>query len=124
MRPIRILYVEDNDYLREVLGDLLGGAQREILMCATAEEAIVHLRKQRIDVLVTDVSLPGLSGTDLARLALGEYPNIWVVLCSGYDFGCGWQSLGRNVRSLSKPFEADEFEVLVKEVIASLDHEE
>ena len=39
------------------------------------------------DVLVTDVSLPGMSGTDLARRLLADDPLRWVVLCSGYELG-------------------------------------
>ncbi len=120
MNPIHILYVEDNDYLREMLGEILQNDQRKVSLCASAEEALTAMRNQRFDVLVTDVSLPGLSGTDLARLALGMRADQWVVLCSGYEFKLGLNDFGPNVRSLSKPFEPEELDALMDEITASL----
>ena len=120
MTVLRILYVEDNDDLRETIGMLLEGEGREIVPCPDAEHAILLWGEDRFDVLVTDVSLPGMSGTDLARSILARNPRSWVVLCSGYDLRHGLDRLGPHVRALSKPFEPEELDALLNEIAASM----
>ncbi len=118
--PLRILYVEDNDNLRETIGMLLESATREVTTVASAELALAAWQAGRFDVLVTDVSLPGLSGTALARRVLADAPLQWIVLCSGYGFGAEIATLGANVRALPKPFELDELEALMHEIVAAI----
>ena len=119
MPVLRILYVEDNDDLRETIGVLLEGEGREIETCPDADRALA-LWDGGFDVLVTDVSLPGMSGTDLARNVLSRDPRSWVVLCSGYDLRHGLDRLGPTVRALSKPFEPDELDALLNEIATSM----
>lgn len=119
MAKLAILYVEDNDHLREAIGMLMEGEDREVVLCASGEEALVRVSEQRFDLVVTDVSLPGISGTELARRLLAVDPTRWVVLCSGYDFADSIGRLGTNVRALRKPFEIDELDALIAEISAA-----
>ncbi len=119
LRSRSILYVEDNDDIRETIGMLLEGEAREVVLCASSEAALAAFAQRDFDILITDVSLPGLSGTELARRVLAKNPTKWVVLCSGYEFGHGLETLGPNVRSLPKPFEVDELERLLAEISAA-----
>ncbi|WP_082548914.1 response regulator [Rhizobacter sp. Root404] len=118
--PLRILYVEDNDDLRETIGMLLESDVREVTTVPNAEAALATWQPGRFDVLVTDVSLPGMSGTALAREVLALDRQQWVVLCSGYGFGQELGTLGTNVRSLPKPFELDELDALMDEIVAAM----
>ena len=118
--PLRILYVEDNEELRETIAMLMESDGRCITKCATAEAALQLDALETFDVLVTDVSLPGMSGTDLARQVLAKDPERWVVLCSGYHFGTNLSSLGPRVRALVKPFELEELDSLLAEISAAL----
>ncbi|MGP1683985.1 MAG: response regulator, partial [Giesbergeria sp.] len=95
---MRILYVEDNRELRETIGMLMEGDGRSVVQCETGEEALVHDRAKAFDVVVTDVSLPGISGTELARELLSHDRERWVVLCSGYELGDHPQAWGNHVR--------------------------
>ncbi len=115
-----ILYVEDHDDIRDTIGMLLEGDGREVVTLSNAELALAALSERQFHVLITDVSLPGMSGTDLARRVLADDPAHWVVLCSGYDFRHGLAQLGPNVRWLPKPFEPEELEALMVEIAASL----
>ena len=117
---MRILYVEDNPELRETIGMLMEGEGRTVPPCASAEEALVLDAGDPFDVLVTDVSLPGLSGTDLARQLLADDPQRWVVLCSGYELGSQPPQWGPNVRVLLKPFELEELEQLLTSIHTAL----
>ena len=121
MKPLRMLYVEDNAELRETFQEMLEGDQREVVACATAEEALVLWNASDFDVLVTDISLPGMSGTNLARRVLEADPECWVVLCSGYEYGDALSALGPRVRALSKPFELEDLDRLMDEIHVSLD---
>lgn len=117
---LRILYVEDNQELRETIAMLMEGEGRSITTCETGEAALQLDAGEPYDVLVTDVSLPGISGTELARTVLAQDPARWVVLCSGYEFGTALASLGQHVRALVKPFELEELEDLLSEIEAAL----
>jgi two-component system cell cycle response regulator CpdR len=113
---LRILYVEDNPDLRENIGLLMEADDREVVTCATAEEALAICATRHFDLVITDVSLPGLSGTELARRLLSDHPLRWIALCSGFDFGNAIQQLGVNVRALQKPFELEDLESLITQV--------
>ncbi|MFY3386726.1 response regulator [Paracidovorax sp. MALMAid1276] len=118
---MRILYVEDNPELRETIGLLMEGDGQTVTSCASAEEALELDAAQPFDLLVSDVSLPGLSGTDLAKKLLAEDPLRWIVLCSGYELGAYPGSWGPNVRTLLKPFELEELETLLGTIREAVD---
>ena len=59
-----ILVVDDDDVIRETLYELLS-ANHSCQTADTAEQALAKLEAQRFDVVLTDVSMPGLSGKDL-----------------------------------------------------------
>jgi two-component system cell cycle response regulator CpdR len=115
--PLRILYVEDNDIVREVTSELLAQDQRQIVACATAEEALKTFTAERFDLVITDVSLPVMSGLDLARSILKLRPHVPIILASGYDLDFAVENWGTNVRSIIKPFEADEIEAIMRKLI-------
>ena len=113
---MRILYVEDNQELRETIGMLMEADGRTVVPCDSAERALELVSSATFDVVVTDVSLPGLSGTDLAKKLLAQDANRWVVLCSGYELGAHAEAWGRNVRTLRKPFEIEELDELLAHI--------
>lgn len=117
---MRILYVEDNADLRETIALLMEGEGRSVTACATAEEALELDARETFNVLVSDVSLPGMSGTDLARQVLAHDPQRWIVLCTGYDLGPYPGTWGPHVRTLLKPFEIEALEALLSDIQAAL----
>lgn len=120
MTHMNILYVEDNQRLRNTISELLECDTRTITACASAEEALILLNTQRYDVVLTDISLPGLSGTELTRQVVASRPEQWVVLCSGYQLPQDLSKLGVNVRSLLKPFDIADLDQLLDEIKAAL----
>lgn len=115
---MRIVYIEDNDELRETIGSLMEAPGRSVTCCANAEEALQLDAQAPFDLVVTDVSLPGQSGTELAQALLKQSPQRWIVLCSGYDLGHYPAQWGPHVRSLLKPFEIEELETLLGQIEA------
>lgn len=114
--PIAVLFVEDNEDIRFTTRALWDETGLDVVACASAEEALAETDTRSFDMIITDISLPGLSGVELARLALERAPDTWVVFCSGYVFDCDLKSVGANVRSLQKPIEPEVFDALLAEL--------
>lgn len=77
-----ILIVDDEDVVRDVLYDLFS----EDHMChaaATAEQALAYLGEQTYDAVLTDISMPGLSGVELLSHLRQEQPDTPVIVVSG-----------------------------------------
>jgi CheY-like chemotaxis protein len=111
----RILVLDDQQYLREIMAAILDDAGYPALAVATTEEALQRLDDLRPDLLVLDVSLPGISGLQfLDQLrAADAWRTLPVVVMSG-DPGKLVAVEGRaNVVALTKPFDVS---VLVSEI--------
>jgi two-component system, cell cycle response regulator CpdR len=115
---LKILYVEDNALVREVTAELLAQEQRQIVACADAEEALKEFAENPFDIVITDVSLPVMSGIDLARRILTTKPNLPIIIASGYSLDFGLENWGTNVRAIIKPFEGAEIETLISDLVA------
>ncbi len=113
---LRILYVEDNLIVREVTSELLAQDDRHIVAVGTAEEALQHFNDQEFDLVITDVSLPVMSGMDLARAILDQKPSAPIIIASGYFVDLTSKPWGPNVRSIIKPFEGAEIDALISTV--------
>lgn len=113
---LRVLFVEDNADLREQIAYLLEEAGLQPTNCGTAEEALAIYSPERFDLVLTDVSLPKMSGVDLARAILRSSPDAWVVFSSGYAMGSDLSDFGPNVRALLKPFDLPDVQKLLAEM--------
>jgi CheY-like chemotaxis protein len=80
-----ILLVEDNAEARLLTMELLASLGHVIEAVGSAEEALPHLERGAIDVLLTDISLPRMSGTDLAAAARAARPALDIIFVSGHD---------------------------------------
>ena len=77
-----ILVVDDDDVIRETLCELLA-ADHYCQQASTAEDALRKLQTRSFDVVLTDISLPGLSGRELLKRVLSLYPETPVIVISG-----------------------------------------
>ncbi len=117
-----ILVVEDDDQVRTVVSKGLPHLGYEVLVVRNAEEALALVDKHpgRIDLLLTDVVMPGLSGPQLADRLTARRPETRVVFMSGYpeaqDPSLGFALDGRSY--LQKPFALAE---LAEKIRQSLD---
>lgn len=79
-----VLLVEDDTASREALQEVLTTFGLQCVSAATAEDALALARTRSVQVLLTDLTLPGQSGADLARTLLRLQPHVDVLLMSGY----------------------------------------
>jgi putative addiction module CopG family antidote len=107
-----VLLVEDDMLIRSATAEVLQEAGHVVVDAASAEEAMAALQTAPIDVLVTDVHLPGSSGIELATRAHELRPGIRVVIASG-DIAAVKGALP-GARLLAKPYGA-------RDVLGALD---
>ena len=106
-----ILLVEDNEMLRCMVRDLLGNYGFEVIEAEDPDQALGMVQGRAIDLLVTDVVMPGLSGPELHERLLKTYPGLIVLFMSGYtntvivNHGVP----GSGVNFIQKPFSVDSF---------------
>jgi len=112
--PFVILYVEDDDFVRESFAELLETPERRILAVADVAGAREALRENKVNLLITDLTLGDESGRELAREALQQNPRLPVIVCSGHDSRELVRSLGPTAHALRKPVELAELEALIE----------
>ena len=117
---MRVLYVEDNQQLRESIASLLQCEGRQVVTCITAEEALDLDTQDPFDLVITDVTLPGMSGLEMSSQMLAAEPLRWIVLCSGHQVQDEVNTLGPNVRALIKPFGVDDLDSVVSTAEAAV----
>ncbi|WP_337996024.1 ATP-binding protein [Oleispirillum naphthae] len=116
-----VLIVEDEDAVRVFGARALSAKGYTVLEAADGEQAIGILQDHdEVDVLITDMVMPGMDGATLARLVRQEYPAIRVVLMSGYSEDIASDDLADSpdVLFLAKPFS---LEALAEKVAEALE---
>jgi DNA-binding NtrC family response regulator len=113
-----ILVVDDDEVIRDTLCELLS-TNYSCQTVDTAEEALARLRAQPFDVVLTDISMPGLSGMELLSRVVELYPGTRVIIISGLTDQEQAQSLlGLGAFDyLLKPFRLEVVEESVKRAI-------
>jgi two-component system cell cycle sensor histidine kinase/response regulator CckA len=116
-----ILVVEDEEALREVARRTLGAAGYEVLTAAGGDDALQLSAKRvgDIQLLLTDVVMPGMNGVRLAQKLLAQRPAVKVLYMSGYtdDAMIHHGVLDAGTNFLSKPFTALGLTWKVREVL-------
>ncbi len=101
----RVLLVEDSDLVRETTIEFLQELGFAVIAVDSAEAAVTTLESERFDILFTDISLPGMSGVQLVKLARERAPGQRCVISSGYGSDLGRHTFGSGVVVLGKPYD-------------------
>ncbi len=111
-----ILLAEDEDFIRKLTCRILEARGYKVLMAASGTEAleVATRNMDELDLLLTDVVMPGLGGAELAVELRRSRPDLPVLYMSGYAFeALDLEELGDGESYLPKPFTSD---VLLKEI--------
>ncbi|HET8995761.1 MAG TPA: response regulator, partial [Acetobacteraceae bacterium] len=83
-----ILLVDDDDAVREITAAILEDLGYEVREASSGDAALEALeRNPRVDLMMVDVSMPGMNGVDLTRVVHQKRPEVPVLLVTGYADG-------------------------------------
>jgi Nif-specific regulatory protein len=117
VQPAKILVADDEQNLRRVLAAMLRRDGHEVLQAASGLEAIERLAD--VDIVITDLRMPGADGMEVLRTATRNHPHVPVIMITAYG------SVGQAVEAIKngafdyieKPFEQDSIRVIVEKAI-------
>jgi putative nucleotidyltransferase with HDIG domain len=118
----RILIVDDEQEITEILADLLS-EEYDCHRAASAEQALVQLQQMEFQLVISDITMPGMSGLDMIPHVKNDSPNTVVVMISGMqtvESAIGALRLGA-FDYVMKPFDLRQVEAVVKR---ALEHHE
>jgi CheY-like chemotaxis protein len=84
-KGLRVLLVEDNPQVRDFAEGLLADLGCEVVSANCAEAALDRLAEDGIDLVLSDVVMPGMSGVELAQKVQEDYPKVPILLATGYS---------------------------------------
>jgi DNA-binding NtrC family response regulator len=115
---MEILLVEDSPEVSLITVEYLQELGHQAVAVVDAELALEQVAQRAFDAVMTDVSLPGMSGIELAKELAKKYPKLPVVISSGYG-SLNVEFLMGNARShimiLPKPYDLDMLEKTLNE---------
>lgn len=117
-----ILVVEDDDSVRMLVVDALKELGYRVIEAIDGKQALPVIEGNgRIDLLVSDVGLPGLNGRQIAEIAIAARPALNVLFITGYAAAAAARSefLAPGMEMITKPFAIDDLAQKVKEMLTS-----
>jgi len=114
----RMLVVDDEDFVRQLLGDILEGEHCEVYLAASGSEALSAFREMEFDGVFTDVGMPGMSGWEFAREIRQINARIPIAVITGWGEAVGSheQKAAGVDWVVAKPFTADRILELVRDI--------
>ncbi|MCF8799178.1 response regulator [Xanthomonas campestris] len=106
-RSQRILLVDDTDVVRMMVSEVLSDAGYHVIEAENADGALAQLRADaQIDMVVSDVGLPGMNGRDMADVARDLRPGLPILFITGYAENAATRQefLAEGMALLPKPF--------------------
>jgi PAS domain S-box-containing protein len=117
----RVLVVEDEDVIRGLVDQVLRGEGYEVLLAADGDEAIALAGSTHVDVLLTDLTMPGIGGHELADRLRAGTPALKVMFMSGFADGGDFSAsaLPPATAFLEKPFTFTMLSERMRELVAT-----
>lgn len=116
---IRILVVDDDPLVLELLGISISSFGFEFAAANNGREAIAILRKETFEIVITDMMMPEVDGMQLLEHIKKNYPRTDVIVVTGYTGTFSYMDVIRAGASdfISKPFNTDELEAKINRII-------
>lgn len=117
----RVLVVDDEEDMLWMLQRNLNKGMKnvEILSAKSGEKALDILSEKQIDLVITDINMPGISGLDLLMEINDKYPQTGVIIMTAYPSSAyeNQAMLSGSLRFIEKPFDIKEVRIIVEEVL-------
>lgn len=122
--PHTILVVDDEPEIRRALSRVLSGKGYRVIAAASAANALAIMKTEHIDVLLSDIDMPGMTGIELATEVRRLYPEVVrIILTGGASLETALRAIndGEVHRYLTKPWQQDELLDNIRKAIERLD---
>lgn len=107
---LSVLVVDDEPFVRETLADMLADLDHKVVTAEGGQDALEKVTTDDFDLVFTDLAMPGMDGWETARAIREQYPNLPVVLVTGYGASTqppsGEQDLVAGI--IGKPFDFEQ----------------
>lgn len=123
-RPIAVLVVDDEPAVLRLVRRSLDGTPFEVILTQRADEALDVLRTRPVDILVSDIDMPGMNGLELVRLARRDHPDVVRMLITGnatMELTITAINEGEVLRFFTKPFDIHRFRDAIVSVAGRLE---
>ncbi|MHC4820967.1 MAG: response regulator [Planctomycetota bacterium] len=113
-----ILVVDDEAFIRDLVRDTLETRGYTTHQASNGDEALLCLERETIDIMITDVVMPGMPGLDLVKRVRHDFPGIHMIVLTGYarDQDIGDFLLEGADDLLPKPFRANDLVEVIRGV--------
>lgn len=114
-----ILYVDDEPDVRRMLGQMIEQAGHHAVGAKSVHEALQAVALERIDLIITDHQMPGLTGLDLLAMLKAEHHDIPLIFVTGFasiEYAVAAIKAGA-VNYLTKPLDASSLEIAVEQAL-------
>lgn len=124
----RLIIADDEENIRNGIANSLpwrDWGYEVCALCASGQEVLAKMETCRPDVVLSDIRMPGMDGVELMQRLSRDYPEVKIVILSGYsDFKYLNMSIKNGVAEyLLKPTDIDDFEESFRRLKAAMDHE-
>jgi signal transduction histidine kinase/DNA-binding response OmpR family regulator len=119
--PSRVLIVDDSDLNRDLFGNYVASMGHQVILAANGREALSIFDRGAIDLVITDLSMPGISGWQVAEGVKKQNPDVPVLLVSGWAIQQDEPRIRESGvdRVLQKPCTMAKFQKAVEEALGS-----
>jgi len=116
-----IMLVEDNDAIKEAAAEILRSMNFRVLEASSGKEAVDIFAQgpQGIDLVISDLVMPDMGGRELLGFIREGYPQVKMILMTGYPLGDGTRELfdQQKVAWMNKPFSDEDLAVVLRRVL-------
>jgi DNA-binding NtrC family response regulator len=119
MAKARLLVIDDEEIVLKSCRKILEGEGHQVFVALSGREAFDLLAKEPIDVVITDIKMPGMDGMEVLERMKREYPDILVIMITGYStVQSAVQAMKLGAFDyIPKPFTPDEVSVVVEKAL-------
>jgi DNA-binding NtrC family response regulator len=118
-KSLRVLFVDDEDSLREFMRSELPGMGHAVVACPDGRTALKVLEKERFDVAILDLKMPGMNGIELLQHVKSISPETEAIVMTGYaSTETAMQALRLGAFDyITKPCKLDELEAILRKIV-------
>jgi PAS domain S-box-containing protein len=120
-RSARILVIDDEKEVRDVIRDLLTLDRHTVVLCTDGESGLARFREEPFDLVITDLGMPGISGWEVARVVKEKRPQTPIAMVTGWGDRIDDEEANRRGVDyvIAKPFKREEMRAVVSTALST-----